>query len=71
MRNIKKTSLTNIEIFLPSLKSQKDIVFYLDKQFLHINRLKDNIEKQQKNIENLKKALLNEIFGVVDEEELE
>ena len=67
---IPKKDFEKLYFSFPPLEIQNQIVSYLDKQFLHINRLKDNIEKQQENIENLKKALLNEIFGVVDEEKL-
>ena len=63
-------SIKWLKLPLPSLETQQQIVYYLDKQFNHINKLKENIKKQQKNIDYLKKALLNEIFDVVDEKEL-
>jgi restriction endonuclease S subunit len=54
---------------LPSIKIQQKVAFHLNKQFKHLTSLKKNIEKQKINIENLKKALLNEIFDIANEKD--
>ncbi|MBZ7955848.1 restriction endonuclease subunit S, partial [Campylobacter molothri] len=52
----------NIQIPIPPLKEQEQIVSYLDELFLNIKALKENYKTQIKDYEELKKSLLKKAF---------
>ncbi len=61
--SINKTQIGNINIYLPPLPEQKQIVQILDKAFAAIDQAKANIEKNIQNAQELFQSKLNEIFS--------
>ncbi len=60
--NISKTYLDQIQIPLPPLQKQKEIVSYLDQVFEKNKQLKTKYELQLKELEELKQSLLKDAF---------
>ncbi len=60
--NISKTYLDQIQIPLPPLQKQKEIVSYLDEVFAKNKELKTKYELQLKELEELKQSLLKDAF---------
>lgn len=61
--SINKSQIGNIEIPIPPLSEQKQIVKILDKAFAAIDQAKANIEKNMQNAKELFQSKLNEIFS--------
>ncbi|MCF8362562.1 MAG: restriction endonuclease subunit S [Prolixibacteraceae bacterium] len=61
--SINKTQIGNIEIPIPPLPEQKQIVSILDKAFVAIDQAKANIERNIENAKELFQSKLNEIFS--------
>ncbi|RTH83758.1 hypothetical protein C3I39_08200 [Campylobacter jejuni] len=59
---INKTEFSKLQIPLPPLKEQKQIVSHLDELSLNIKDLKQNYQAQIKNLQELKKSLLDRAF---------
>ncbi|WP_417903719.1 restriction endonuclease subunit S [Campylobacter sp. LH-2024] len=60
--NLNTEQIHNIQIPIPPLKEQEQIVSYLDELFLNIKALKENYKTQIKDYEELKKSLLKKAF---------
>ncbi|MCR6573710.1 restriction endonuclease subunit S [Campylobacter insulaenigrae] len=60
--NLNLTILKQIEIPLPPLQEQEQIVSHLDELSSHVKNLKQNYQAQIKNLQELKKSLLNKAF---------
>jgi type I restriction enzyme S subunit len=56
------TRLKEIQIPLPPLQKQKEIVSYLDQIFAKNKELKTKYESQLKELEELKQSLLKDAF---------
>jgi type I restriction enzyme S subunit len=61
--SINKTQIGNIQIPIPPLEEQKQIVAILDKAFTAIEKAKANIEKNIVNAKELFQSKLNDIFS--------
>jgi type I restriction enzyme S subunit len=61
--SINKTQIGNIQIPIPPLPEQKQIVALLDKAFAGIDQAQANIEKNIENAKELFQSKLNEIFS--------
>ncbi len=61
--SINKTQIGNIQIPIPPLQEQKQIVALLDKAFTAIDQAKANIEKNIENAKELFQSKLNDIFS--------
>jgi type I restriction enzyme S subunit len=61
--SINKTQIGNIQIPIPPLPEQKQIVAILDKAFAAIDQAQSNIEKNIENAKELFQSKLNEIFS--------
>lgn len=59
--------IKDFEIYYPDLQTQKLIAYKLDKQFELINSTRQEIDNQKKNLKELRKAMLNDIFGGFEE----
>ncbi len=62
MGGIKKSDVEQIEILIPPLPIQKQIVAILDKSFEKISKAKDNAEKNLKNAKEIFESYLQNIF---------
>ncbi|AJC84218.1 type I restriction/modification system, S subunit [Campylobacter peloridis LMG 23910] len=60
--NISQTYIKNLQIPLPPLQEQEQIASYLDELSLNIKDLKQNYKAQIKNLQELKKSLLDKAF---------
>ncbi|MBF7045585.1 restriction endonuclease subunit S [Campylobacter volucris] len=60
--NISQTYIKNLQIPLPPLQEQEQIASYLDELSLNIKDLKQNYQAQIKNLQELKKSLLDRAF---------
>ena len=60
---LSKTVLSKVEIPLPPIEEQKQIVAILDKAFAAIDKAKSNIEKNIENAKELFQSKLNEVFS--------
>ncbi|MCV3445293.1 restriction endonuclease subunit S [Campylobacter lari] len=60
--NISQTYIKNLQIPLPPLQEQEQIASYLDELSLNIKDLKQNYQAQIKNLQELKKSLLDKAF---------
>ena len=61
--SINKTQISNIEIPVPPIEEQKEIVEILDKTFESIKKAKANIQKNIENANELFQSKLNQIFS--------
>ncbi|HFP7736790.1 restriction endonuclease subunit S [Campylobacter lari] len=59
---INKTEFSKLQIPLPPLQEQEQIASYLDELSLNIKDLKQNYQAQIKNLQELKKSLLDKAF---------
>lgn len=59
---INKTEFSKLKIPLPPLQEQEQIASYLDRLSLNIKDLKQNYQTQIKNLQELKKSLLDKAF---------
>ncbi|WP_139451640.1 restriction endonuclease subunit S [Campylobacter armoricus] len=59
---INKTEFSKLQIPLPPLQEQEQIASYLDELSLNIKDLKQNYQTQIKNLQELKKSLLDRAF---------
>ncbi|MFG5139626.1 restriction endonuclease subunit S [Campylobacter lari] len=59
---INKTEFSKLQIPLPPLQEQEQIASYLDEFSLNIKDLKQNYQAQIKNLQELKKSLLDKAF---------
>ncbi|EAH9952244.1 restriction endonuclease subunit S [Campylobacter lari] len=59
---INKTEFSKLKIPLPPLQEQEQIASYLDRLSLNIKDLKQNYQMQIKNLQELKKSLLDKAF---------
>ena len=59
---INKTEFSKLQIPLPPLQEQEQIASYLDELSLNIKDLKQNYQAQIKNLQELKKSLLDRAF---------
>ncbi|MBF7048450.1 restriction endonuclease subunit S [Campylobacter volucris] len=60
--NISQTYIKNLQIPIPPLQEQEQIASYLDELSLNIKDLKQNYQAQIKNLQELKKSLLDKAF---------
>lgn len=60
--NISQTYIKNLQIPLPPLKEQEQIASYLDELSSHVKNLKQNYQAQIKDLQELKKSLLDKAF---------
>ncbi|EAK0811236.1 restriction endonuclease subunit S [Campylobacter lari] len=60
--NISQTYIKNLQIPLPPLQEQEQIALYLDELSSHVKNLKQNYQAQIKNLQELKKSLLDKAF---------
>ncbi|MCV3463938.1 restriction endonuclease subunit S [Campylobacter lari] len=60
--NISQTYIKNLQIPLPPLQEQEQIASHLDELFSHVKNLKQNYQMQIKNLQELKKSLLDKAF---------
>ncbi len=60
--NISQTYIKNLQIPLPSLKEQEQIASHLDELSSHVKNLKQNYQAQIKDLQELKKSLLDKAF---------
>lgn len=60
--NLSTEQIHNIQIPLPPLQEQEQIASYLDELSLNIKDLKQNYQIQIKNLQELKKSLLDKAF---------
>ncbi|MCV3371448.1 restriction endonuclease subunit S, partial [Campylobacter lari] len=60
--NLNLTILKQIEIPLPPLQEQEQIASYLDEFSSNVKKLKQNYQAQIKNLQELKKSLLDKAF---------
>ncbi|MBF7043241.1 restriction endonuclease subunit S [Campylobacter volucris] len=60
--NISQTYIKNLQIPIPPLQEQEQIASYLDELSLNIKDLKQNYQTQIKNLQELKKSLLDRAF---------
>jgi type I restriction enzyme S subunit len=63
IRNLKFDEYKNIQIPLPPVVEQYRMVEILDEVFAHIAKEKENAEKKLKNLEALKKSILQKAFS--------
>ncbi|MBX1886614.1 restriction endonuclease subunit S [Campylobacter peloridis] len=61
-KRVPKDFIKNLQIPLPPLQEQKQIALYLDELSLNIKDLKQNYQTQIKNLQELKKSLLDKAF---------
>ena len=61
---LNKNKLNEIEVFIPSLSEQQQIVTKLDSIYSDCQKLKNNYQKIIDNCEELKKSILNDIFSL-------
>ncbi|WP_412175484.1 restriction endonuclease subunit S [Campylobacter sp. CNRCH_2013_0898h] len=59
---INKTEFSKLQIPMPSLKEQEQIASYLDELSSNVKNLKQNYQMQIKNLQELKKSLLDKAF---------
>lgn len=59
---INKTEFSKLQIPLPPLQEQEQIALYLDELSSHVKNLKQNYQMQIKNLQELKKSLLDKAF---------
>nr|WP_236634465.1 restriction endonuclease subunit S [Campylobacter armoricus] len=59
---INKTEFSKLQIPIPPLQEQEQIASYLDELSLNIKDLKQNYQTQIKNLQELKKSLLDRAF---------
>lgn len=59
---INKTEFSKLKIPLPPLQEQEQIVSYLDEFSSNVKKLKQNYQTQIKNLQELKKSLLDKAF---------
>lgn len=59
---INKTEFSKLQIPLPPIKEQEQIALYLDELSLNIKNLKQNYQTQIKDLQELKKSLLDKAF---------
>ncbi|EAI3388913.1 restriction endonuclease subunit S [Campylobacter jejuni] len=62
VKNLNIDKLKQIEIPLPPLKEQEQIASHLDEIFSHVKNLKQNYQAQIKDLQELKKSLLDKAF---------
>lgn len=62
-KTLNKKKLENLDIFIPPLEEQKEIVEILDQAFESIDKAKANIEKNIENAKELFQSKLNQIFS--------
>ncbi|MCV3336593.1 restriction endonuclease subunit S [Campylobacter sp. RKI_CA19_01121] len=60
--NISQTYIKNLQIPLPPLQEQEQIASHLDELSSHVKNLKQNYQMQIKNLQELKKSLLDKAF---------
>lgn len=60
--NISQTYIKNLQIPLPPLKEQEQIASHLDELSSHVKNLKQNYQAQIKDLQELKKSLLDKAF---------
>ncbi|ECQ5364159.1 restriction endonuclease subunit S [Campylobacter coli] len=60
--NINQTYIKNLQIPLPPLKEQEQIASHLDELSSHVKNLKQNYQAQIKDLQELKKSLLDKAF---------
>lgn len=61
-KRVPKDFIKNLQIPLPPLQEQEQITSYLDELSLNIKNLKQNYQTQIKNLQELKKSLLDKAF---------
>lgn len=61
-KRIPKDFIKNLQIPLPPLKEQEQIASHLDELSSHVKNLKQNYQAQIKNLQELKKSLLDKAF---------
>ncbi|EAL0270710.1 restriction endonuclease subunit S [Campylobacter lari] len=61
-KRIPKDFIKNLQIPLPPLQEQEQIASYLDELSSHVKNLKQNYQMQIKNLQELKKSLLDKVF---------
>lgn len=61
-KRIPKDFIKNLQIPLPPLQEQEQIASHLDELFSHVKNLKQNYQMQIKNLQELKKSLLDKAF---------
>ena len=67
IKHINQERLNSVEILLPPLEAQKQIVSYLDKQFEKIQSMEENLEKYKQEVEKLEESILEEVFWEMKE----
>ncbi|HED8417517.1 TPA: restriction endonuclease subunit S [Campylobacter coli] len=60
--NINQTYIKNLQIPLPPIKEQEQIASHLDELSSHVKNLKQNYQAQIKDLQELKKSLLDKAF---------
>ncbi|EDO6740871.1 restriction endonuclease subunit S [Campylobacter coli] len=60
--NISQTYIKNLQIPLPPIKEQEQIASHLDELSSHVKNLKQNYQAQIKDLQELKKSLLDKAF---------
>ena len=60
---VSMSKLKNIDIKLPSLKTQIEIVERLDKTFTEIEKLKNQISIEKERISSLRQSILSNAFN--------
>ena len=66
-KTLNKKKLENLEILIPPIEVQKEIVEILDKAFESIEKAKANIERNIENAKELFQSKLNQIFSKTNE----
>jgi len=62
-KNLNQTKIKAIEIYLPQLSTQKDIVSKIDDFNLQLNKLENYYQKKLNELEELKKSILEKAFA--------